>query len=65
MFGFSGENLVFFETSDEVAYWVYFLLRNEKFRIELGRRCEKYTHEHFDWYKRFNKIMQLEGVWKS
>jgi spore maturation protein CgeB len=65
MFGFSGENLIFFESSDEVAYWIYFLLRNHKFRKELSERCEKYVHDKYDWYKRFNQIMIKQEIWKG
>lgn len=64
MFGFSGENLIYFETSDEVAYWLYFLLKNHKFREEISERCEKYVHQKYDWYNRFNKIMIKQGIWK-
>lgn len=65
MFGYSGENLIFIENEDEAADWISFLLRNDKFRINLGNKCEKFIHEHYDWYKRFNDIMISVGIWKK
>lgn len=60
-----GDSLIYVENSDEVAYWVDFLLKNDKFRNELGDRCEKFVHEKFDWYKRFNEIMIKQGIWAA
>ena len=63
MFGFSGENLIFIESLDEISYWVDFLLKNDKFRHEIGQRCEKFVHEKYDWFTRFEKIMINENIW--
>lgn len=65
MFGYSGENLIFIESAEEVAYWVDFLLKNNSFRNELGQRCEKFTHQHYDWYHRLNDILCTLNIWAN
>ena len=63
LFGPSGENLVYVQSSDEVECSIREMLANPQKRMAIARRGEKYVHEKFDWFKRFNEIMVQESVW--
>lgn len=63
LFGFSGQHLIMVENENEIKLWIDFLLKNDKFREELGQRAISYVHKEFDWFSRFEKIMINEKIW--
>ena len=65
MFGPSEENLIFIETVDEIVHWINFLLSNDVYRNELGKRCELFIHQHYDWFKRLNDILIKLKIWED
>ena len=56
-------NPIFVRNSDEVASTISSLISNEKEIKRIGEGGEKYIHENFDWFQRFDKIMKEEGIW--
>ncbi len=60
---FTSNNPILIKNSNNVSYWIDFLL-NEPPAWELTSEMgEKYIHERYDWYSRFSDIMKKEKIW--
>ena len=64
LFGKSGTNVIMVSSKADVKKWVSTLLNDQKHRDTIGKKCEKYMHDNFDWYKRFETIMKSEKIWQ-
>ncbi len=64
LFGKSGEHVIMVSSKTNIKKWITTLMEDKKYRENLGKRCEKYMHDNFDWYKRFEVIMKSEKIWQ-
>lgn len=62
LFGESGENILMFNSQDDIIYWVEKVLNDSKFRKDLSKRSYKYIHNNFDWYKNLYKILKNHNI---
>ena len=60
---FGVQNPVFVENSKDVSRWVEHFLSKEEDRVYISEQGERFIHERFDWFRRFDDIMKKEKIW--
>jgi len=57
-------NPVFVSNSDEVSRVIKYFLSHEEVRERNGFNGERFVHEKFSWFHRFDDIMKKENIWR-